>query len=40
MDMSTVLIVPMGVMMGVICGGMIAGAVWAMVRRRRSRDQQ
>jgi hypothetical protein len=36
MDMSTVLIIAMGLMMVVMCGGMVAG-VWAMVRRRRDR---
>jgi hypothetical protein len=34
MEMSSVLIV----VMVVICGGMMAGAVWAMVRGRRDRS--
>jgi hypothetical protein len=34
MDMSTVLIVAMVLMMVVMCGGMMAGAVWAIIRRR------
>jgi hypothetical protein len=38
MEMSTVLIVAMVLMMVVMCGGMMAGAVWAMVRRRRDRS--
>jgi hypothetical protein len=38
MEMSTVLIVAMVLMMVVMCGGMMAGAVWAFVRRRRGRD--
>jgi hypothetical protein len=36
MDMSTVLIIAMGLMMVVMCGGMVAGVV-AMVRQRRDR---
>jgi hypothetical protein len=38
MDMSTVLIAGMVVMMVVMCGGMVATAVWAMLRRRRDRS--
>jgi hypothetical protein len=39
MEMSGVLIAVMVVMMVVMCGGMMAGAVWSIVRRRRDRDQ-
>jgi hypothetical protein len=38
MEMSGALLVAMVVMMVVMCGGMMAGAVWAMVRRRRDRS--
>lgn len=38
MDMSTVLIIGMVLMMVVVCGGMMAGAVWTFVRRRRDQD--
>jgi hypothetical protein len=38
MEMSTVLIAVMVLMMVVMCGGMMVGAVWAMVRRRRDRS--
>ena len=37
MDISTVLIVAMVLMMLVMCGGMVAGGVWALIRRRRDR---
>jgi hypothetical protein len=40
MDMSTVLIVAMVLMMVVMCGGMMAGAVWAIFRRRRDRHNE
>lgn len=40
MDMSTVLIVAMVAMMVVMCGGMIAGAGWAIIKRgRRDHDE-
>jgi hypothetical protein len=35
MGMSTVLIVAMALMMVVMMGGMVAGGVWARIRRRR-----
>jgi hypothetical protein len=35
MDMSTVLIGAMVLMMVVMCGGMIAGGIWAIFRRHR-----
>jgi hypothetical protein len=40
MDMGTALIVAMVLMMVVMCGGMMAGALWAIVRRRRDRQDQ
>jgi hypothetical protein len=41
MDMGGVLIVAMVLMMVVMMGGMVAGGVWAFVRRRRGkRDEQ
>jgi hypothetical protein len=30
----------MGVMMVVMCGGMVIGMVWAMARRRHKRDDK
>jgi hypothetical protein len=38
MEMSTALIVLMVVMMVVICGGMMLGMAWPMLRRRRGRN--
>jgi ABC-type dipeptide/oligopeptide/nickel transport system permease subunit len=40
METSTALIVAMVVVMVAMCGGMMAGAAWAMVRRRRDRSDQ
>jgi hypothetical protein len=39
-SMSTVLIVAMVLMMVVMCGAMIAGAGWALIRRRRDRADE
>jgi hypothetical protein len=39
MDGSTVLVIAMVVMMVVMCGGMLAGGVWAFLRRRGHRRQ-
>ncbi|MGH2957221.1 MAG: hypothetical protein ACRDL6_09520 [Solirubrobacterales bacterium] len=38
MELSTVLVAAMVLMMVVVCGGMMVGMVWAMVRRRRNQD--
>jgi hypothetical protein len=39
MDGSTVLVVAMVAMMGLMCGGMLVGGGWAWLRRRtRRRD--
>jgi hypothetical protein len=40
MDGPTVLIVAMGVVMVVMCGGMMLGMVWGMARRRRDRNDE
>jgi hypothetical protein len=40
MDMSTVLIAAMVLMMVVMCGGMIFGAIWAIGRRRQHRHDE
>ena len=40
MEMSTVLIVAMVLMMVVMFGGMVFGAVWAVLRRRRDRSDR
>jgi hypothetical protein len=37
MDMGGIFVVAMVLMMVVMCGGMMAGAVWAVFRRRRDR---
>jgi hypothetical protein len=39
-DMSTVLIIGMALMMVVMCGGMVAGVVWAVIRRRRDHNDE
>jgi ABC-type dipeptide/oligopeptide/nickel transport system permease subunit len=36
---STLLTIAMIVMMAVMMGGMVAGGVWAMIRRRRDRER-
>jgi LPS O-antigen subunit length determinant protein (WzzB/FepE family) len=38
MDGSTLMTVAMIVLMAVMMGGMVLGAGWALVRRRRQRD--
>jgi hypothetical protein len=38
MEMSTFVIAAMVLMMVVICGGMMIGMVWPMIRRRRDRS--
>jgi hypothetical protein len=41
MDMGGILIVAMVLMMVIMCGGMIAGGAWALMRRHRgNRDDQ
>jgi hypothetical protein len=39
MDGSTLITVAMIVMMAVMMGGMLAGGIWAFLRRRRNRDR-
>jgi hypothetical protein len=39
MDDSTLLPIAMIAMMAVMMGGMVASAVWGLLRRRRDRDQ-
>jgi hypothetical protein len=39
MDGSTLLTIGMAVMMVVMMGGMLAGGLWALVRRRRDRER-
>jgi hypothetical protein len=40
MDMGGVLVVAMVLMMVVMCGGMVGGAVWAVVHRRRDQSDE
>jgi hypothetical protein len=40
MDGSTLLVIAMVLMMVVMCGGMVAGAVWAFIRRRRGHGDE
>jgi hypothetical protein len=40
MDASTGLVIAMVLMMVVMCGGMVAGTVWAFIRRRRDRRDE
>jgi hypothetical protein len=39
MDGSTLVTIAMIAMMALMMGGMVAGAVWGVVRRRRDRDR-
>jgi hypothetical protein len=40
MDGSTLITIAVVAMMVLMCGGMVAGAAWAMLRRRRNGDHK